>query len=101
MIEFHKNWLHRSYLVIKDKYKEIDSLDQQIGDGDHGSTILRGLDKVVNNFENIDINNEVDFMSEVSRLMRISMGGASGILMTIFIKESANLNINNQLGPMD
>ena len=95
MIDFHKNWLHRSYLVIKDKYNEIDNLDQQIGDGDHGSNILRGLDKVVNNFENIDINNEVDFMSEVSRLMRISMGGASGILMTIFIKEVANLNINN------
>ena len=35
------------------------------------------------------------FMSEISKLMRISMGGASGILMTIFIKEVGNINYDN------
>lgn len=34
-------------------------------------------------------------MSEISKLMRISMGGASGILMTIFIKEVGNINYDN------
>ena len=34
-------------------------------------------------------------MSEISKLMRISMGGASGILMTIFIKEVGKINYDN------
>ena len=34
-------------------------------------------------------------MNEISKLMRVSMGGASGILMTIFFKELGNLNLND------
>ena len=95
MIEFHKNWLKRSFLAIKEKYKQIDDLDQIIGDGDHGTTILRGLDTAINSFYSIHLTNVVDFMAEVSKLMRISMGGASGILMTIFIREVGNFDIRD------
>ena len=95
MIEFHKNWLKRSFLEIKEKYKQIDDLDQIIGDGDHGTTILRGLDTAINSFYSINLTNVVDFMAEVSKLMRISMGGASGILMTIFIREVGNFDIRD------
>ena len=94
-IQFHQNWLKRSYLLIKEKYKEINNLDQLIGDGDHGSTILRGLNTVVNNSQSINLENVEVYMSEISKLMRISMGGASGILMTIFIKEVGYFNIRD------
>ena len=44
MIEFHKKWITSSCLIIKENYQKINMLDQEIGDGDHGTTILRGLE---------------------------------------------------------
>ena len=96
MIEFHKKWITNSCLIIKENYQKINMLDQEIGDGDHGSTILRGLEEAVSHFRaNNEFDNSISFMNEISKLMRISMGGASGILMTIFFKELGTLNIND------
>lgn len=95
MIKSYKNWINNSYFQIKENYIEIDNLDQKLGDGDHGSTILKGLDTAVANLNIISSEDLIFFMSEISKLMRISMGGASGILMTIFIKEVGNINYDN------
>ena len=95
MIKSYKNWINNSYFQIKENYIEIDNLDQKLGDGDHGSTILKGLDTAVANLNIISSEDLSFFMSEISKLMRISMGGASGILMTIFIKEVGNINYDN------
>lgn len=95
MIKSCKNWINNSYSQIKDNYVEINNLDQKLGDGDHGSTILKGLDTAVANLNIISSEDLSFFMSEISKLMRISMGGASGILMTIFIKEVGNINYDN------
>ncbi len=95
MIEVHKNWINKSYLIIKEKYVEMNNLDQMLGDGDHGTTILKGFDKAVLEMDTISYKNSIEFMSEISRIMRIAMGGASGILMTIFIKEAGNFNDND------
>jgi len=95
MIKSYKNWINNSYFQIKENYIEINNLDQKLGDGDHGSTILKGLDTAVANLNIISSEDLNFFMSEISKLMRISMGGASGILMTIFIKEVGNINYDN------
>ena len=95
MIKSYKNWINNSYFQIKENYIEINNLDQKLGDGDHGSTILKGLDTAVANLNIISSEDLSFFMSEISKLMRISMGGASGILMTIFIKEVGNINYDN------
>ena len=95
MIKSYKNWINNSYFQIKENYIEINNLDQKLGDGDHGSTILKGLDTAVANLNVISSEDLIFFMSEISKLMRISMGGASGILMTIFIKEVGNINYDN------
>ena len=95
MIQNYKNWINNSYSQIKENYVEINNLDQKLGDGDHGSTILKGLDTAVANLNIISSEDLSFFMSEISKLMRISMGGASGILMTIFIKEVGNINYDN------
>ena len=95
MIKNYKNWINNSYFQIKENYIEINNLDQKLGDGDHGSTILKGLDTAVANLNIISSEDLNFFMSEISKLMRISMGGASGILMTIFIKEVGNINYDN------
>ena len=95
MIKSYKNWINNSHYQIKENYVEINNLDQKLGDGDHGSTILKGLDTAVDNLNIISSEDLSFFMSEISKLMRISMGGASGILMTIFIKEVGNINYDN------
>ena len=95
MIKSYKNWINNSYFQIKENYIQINNLDQKLGDGDHGSTILKGLDTAVANLNIISSEDLSFFMSEISKLMRISMGGASGILMTIFIKEVGNINYDN------
>ena len=91
MINFHKKWIKNSYVKIKDEYQLLDKLDQELGDGDHGTTIFRGLENAVNSFTTIDQNEPFLFMKEISKTMRIAMGGASGILMSIFFAEIGNL----------
>ena len=81
MIEFHKNWLHRSYLVIKDKYKKIDSLDQQIGDGDHGVTMSIGWTAVKEKLN--DINPEDGFQkicTQIASSFLSAVGASAGPL---------------------
>ena len=91
----YKNWIINSYNQIQTEYVELNKLDQIVGDGDHGSTILKGLkiakDLYLNNMDSaID-----DSMAIVSKRMRIEMGGASGILMSIFFDESGKISESN------
>ena len=73
-------------------YVELDKLDQLVGDGDHGSTILKGVTIAKQSYlENL--NSPLDeTMATISKQMRIEMGGASGILMTIFFEESGKID---------
>ena len=66
MIQNYKNWINNSYSQIKENYVEINNLDQKLGDGDHGSTILKGLDKAVANLNIISSEDTSFFMSEIS-----------------------------------
>ena len=91
----YKNWIVNSYNKIQIEHNELNKLDQIVGDGDHGSTILKGLkiakDLYLNNMDSaID-----DSMAIVSKRMRIEMGGASGILMSIFFNESGKISESN------
>jgi len=91
----YKNWILNSYNKIHSDYVELDKLDQLVGDGDHGSTILKGMkiakDLYLNNLDfSID-----ESMTIISKQMRIEMGGASGILMSIFFDESGKIDETN------
>ena len=91
----YKNWILNSYNKIHSDYVELDKLDQLVGDGDHGSTILKGMkiakDLYLNNLDfSID-----ESMTIISKQMRIEMGGASGILMSIFFDESGKMEETN------
>jgi len=98
----YQKWILNSYDMILTEYVHLDKLDQQVGDGDHGSTILKGMKVSKELFlSNLDYPIE-ESMAIISKQMRIEMGGASGILMSIFFAESGkidetslNLSINN------
>jgi dihydroxyacetone kinase-like protein len=98
----YQKWILNSYDMILTEYVHLNKLDQQVGDGDHGSTILKGMKVAKELFlSNLDYPIE-ESMAIISKQMRIEMGGASGILMSIFFAESGkidetslNLSINN------
>ena len=98
----YQKWILNSYDMILTEYVHLDKLDQQVGDGDNGSTILKGMKVAKELFlSNLDYPIE-ESMAIISKQMRIEMGGASGILMSIFFAESGkidetslNLSINN------
>tara|TARA_X000000368_G_C22785020_1_gene603261 strand:+ start:37 stop:636 length:600 start_codon:yes stop_codon:yes gene_type:complete len=91
----YEKWILNSYDIIHSNYAYLDKLDQQVGDGDHGSTILRGMKKAKDLYlDNIDSPIE-DLMTNISKQMRIEMGGASGILMSIFFAESGKIDETN------
>ena len=88
----YQKWIFNSYDKILSDYVHLDKLDQQVGDGDHGSTILKGMKVAKELFlSNLDYPIE-ESMAIISKQMRIEMGGASGILMSIFFAESGKID---------
>mgnify|MGYP006080093487 CR=1 FL=1 len=88
----YKKWILNSYDRIKSDYVELDKLDQQVGDGDHGTTILKGMTIAKQSYlESLDSPLD-EAMATISKQMRIEMGGASGILMSIFFDESGKVD---------
>lgn len=88
----YQKWILNSYDMILTEYVHLDKLDQQVGDGDHGSTILKGMKVAKELFlNNLDYPIE-ESMAIISKQMRIEMGGASGILMSIFFAESGKID---------
>jgi len=88
----YQQWILNSYDKILSDYVHLDKLDQQVGDGDHGSTILKGMKVAKELFlSNLDYPIE-ESMANISMQMRIEMGGASGILMSIFFAESGKID---------
>ena len=91
----YKNWILNSYNKIHSDYVELDKLDQLVGDGDHGSTILKGM-KIAKDLYLNNLDSPIDeSMTIISKQMRIEMGGASGILMSIFFDESGKIDEKN------
>ena len=91
----YKNWIINSYNQIQTEYVELNKLDQIVGDGDHGSTILKGM-KIAKDLYLNNMDSSIDeSMAIVSKQMRIEMGGASGILMSIFFDESGKISESN------
>ena len=88
----YKKWILNSYDRIKSDYVELDKLDRQVGDGDHGTTILKGMTIAKQSYlESLDSPLD-EAMATISKQMRIEMGGASGILMSIFFDESGKVD---------
>ena len=62
---------------------------------DHGSSILKGI-KIAKQLYLNNVTLPLDeTMAIISKQMRIEMGGASGILMTIFFDESGKIDKSN------
>jgi dihydroxyacetone kinase-like protein len=65
---------------------ELTTLDQAIGDGDHGLNMKRGLDAVLADAANLSAKPWPDFLKGVGTMLVMKVGGASGPLYgTLFM----------------
>lgn len=65
---------------------ELTTLDQAIGDGDHGINMKRGFDAVLADVANLSAKSWPDFLKGVGTMLVMKVGGASGPLYgTLFM----------------
>jgi dihydroxyacetone kinase-like protein len=72
--------------TINSHADELTSLDQAIGDGDHGINMKRGFDAVLADVANLSAKPWPDFLKGVGTMLVMKVGGASGPLYgTLFM----------------
>ena len=94
MNRFLINWINQTYFDIVEKEKYLNELDFNVGDGDHGTAILKGIHSVKKILDIDDFNFDSNTFNLIAKTMRLEMGGASGILTSIFFEELSNLKLN-------
>jgi phosphoenolpyruvate---glycerone phosphotransferase subunit DhaL len=82
---------------LADRAAYLNELDRAMGDGDHGTTIARGVKSVLRDLEAAPPVNVNDVFIVVGKGMMKSMGGASGILYGVFFRAAQDAPITSQL----
>src|SRR5699024_12874079 len=82
-------WMEETNKKIVLNKEYLTSLDQAIGDGDHGIYMARGFQEVVNKITSQDYPTTADALKDVAMTLISKVGGASGPLYgTAFLKFS-------------
>ena len=82
-------WMEETNKKIVLNKEYLTSLDQAIGDGDHGINMARGFQEVVNKITSQDYATTADALKDVAMTLISKVGGASGPLYgTAFLKFS-------------
>lgn len=82
-------WLEISNKSIQENKEYLTTLDQAIGDGDHGINMARGFQEVVNKVTAQDYEAIADVLKDTAMTLISKVGGASGPLLgTAFLKMS-------------
>lgn len=78
---------------IQDNQELLNQLDRDIGDGDHGSNILRGVGAVLEDSSNWTSSNISEKLKKTGMILLGKVGGASGVLYgSAFLKMSKYLD---------
>lgn len=82
-------WMKRINEKVHTNKEYLTSLDQPIGDGDHGINMARGFQEVSNKITMQEYENVADLLKDVAMTLMSKVGGASGPLFgTAFLKMS-------------
>ncbi|MEF0942851.1 dihydroxyacetone kinase subunit DhaK [Rhizobium sp. BR 362] len=63
---------------------ELNRLDSRVGDGDTGSTVATGARSILSRIDRLPLNDPAATMASVGEILSTSMGGSSGVLLSIF-----------------
>ncbi|XP_027193566.1 putative 3,4-dihydroxy-2-butanone kinase isoform X2 [Cicer arietinum] len=73
--------------------------DSKVGDGDCGSTMLKGAKQILEDIKNYPLNNAAETVGEIGSTIGKSMGGTSGIIYSILCK-AACLQLKTSTDPV-
>ncbi|MCA3647265.1 MAG: dihydroxyacetone kinase subunit DhaK [Methylobacterium sp.] len=68
---------------------ELNALDARVGDGDTGSTLATGARSVLGEIAGYPLDDPAGTASAIGRALGTSMGGSSGVLLSIFFTATA------------
>jgi len=63
---------------------ELNRLDGRVGDGDTGSTVATGARSILARIDTLPLKDPAATMASVGEILSTSMGGSSGVLLSIF-----------------
>ncbi|MFC7321766.1 dihydroxyacetone kinase subunit DhaL [Halobacillus campisalis] len=85
-------WMKKTNDKIQSKKEYLTSLDQAIGDGDHGINMARGFNEVVVKLDDSSYESVSDALKDTAMTLMSKVGGAAGPLYgTAFLKLSTSL----------
>lgn len=91
-----KNWLFSFTNKIKDNAAYLSDLDSAIGDGDHGSNMVRGVEAMEKELNDNDFSTVVDVFKTAAMSLLSKIGGASGPLYGSALIEMAKQSKEDQ-----
>ena len=80
--ELIREWLARATSLLEEHAAELNELDRQVGDGDHGTNMLRGFRAAVDSI--IDTDSPAQNVKHLGMALVSNVGGASGPLYGTF-----------------
>ncbi|WP_225744750.1 dihydroxyacetone kinase subunit DhaL [Marinilactibacillus sp. Marseille-P9653] len=75
-----KKWIELFAQEVTENKETLNKLDSDIGDGDHGSNMVRGVTAVKEKIDGSEYDNLTDFFKDVGMTLVSKVGGASGPL---------------------
>jgi dihydroxyacetone kinase-like protein len=96
-VEQTRIWLMKALRCLADGADYLNELDRAVGDGDHGTTIARGINFVIRDLETAQLSNVNEVFVLVGKGMMKSMGGASGILYGVFFRAAQDAPATTKL----
>lgn len=75
----------------------LNSVDKELGDGDTGTTMVKGAMAILNAIENdsINLSDPAVLFQNISTILQNDMGGTSGALYSIFFQAAASSFVDN------
>jgi triose/dihydroxyacetone kinase / FAD-AMP lyase (cyclizing) len=69
--------------------ERLDALDAQVGDGDTGSTFALAAERVASELDRLPLADRPALLRRLGELVSVSMGGSSGVLLSIMFTAAA------------
>lgn len=70
--------------------KELNAIDEKVGDGDAGSTFATGAKKLQELHDKLPFNNDAELLITIGRILARETGGSSGVLLSIMFTRAGN-----------
>ncbi|SFA88990.1 dihydroxyacetone kinase, C-terminal domain [Lentibacillus halodurans] len=91
-------WIEKSNEKMQANKEYLTTLDQEIGDGDHGINMVRGFQEAASKITKQDYTKPADVLKDTAIMLMSKVGGASGPLFgTAFLKLSMTVKGNDTI----